>query len=97
MRTQFVVSTFAALTIVAPALADSYPTRPITFVVPFAAGGPADTLARTLADPMSKILGQPIVVENIVGAGGSIAVGHVVHAVPDGSTRWALAIGARMP
>ena len=86
MRTQFVVSTFAALTIVAPALADSYPTRPITFVVPFAAGGPADTLARTLADPMSKILGQPIVVENIVGAGGSIAVGHVVHAVPDGYT-----------
>jgi tripartite-type tricarboxylate transporter receptor subunit TctC len=63
-----------------------YPTRPITLIVPFAAGGPTDTLARIVADRMRVSLGQPIIVENTTGAGGTIAVGRVVRAAPDGYT-----------
>lgn len=66
--------------------AGSYPTRPITLIVPFAAGGPTDTLARSLAQPLSKILGQSIVIEDVSGAGGSIGVERVVRATPDGYT-----------
>lgn len=68
------------------ACAESYPSRPITLVVPFAAGGGIDILARLLAEPMRKSLGQPLVVENVTGAGGTIAVGRVVQAAPDGYT-----------
>ena len=63
-----------------------YPTRPITIIVPFPAGGPVDTLARLLAEPMRRALGQPLVVENVGGAGGSIAVARVARAEPDGYT-----------
>ncbi len=63
-----------------------YPTRPITIVVPFAAGGATDVLARVLADPMSKSLGQTIIVENVTGAAGSIGVSRVVRAPADGYT-----------
>ncbi len=63
-----------------------YPTRPITIVVPFAAGGATDVLARVLADPMSKPLGQTIIVENLTGAAGSIGVARVVRAPADGYT-----------
>jgi tripartite-type tricarboxylate transporter receptor subunit TctC len=66
--------------------ASDYPDQSIKFIVPFAAGGPTDTLGRVLAEPMSKILGQSIVVENVVGAGGTIGVGRAVHAKPDGYT-----------
>ncbi|MEQ1776353.1 MAG: tripartite tricarboxylate transporter substrate-binding protein [Burkholderiales bacterium] len=66
--------------------AQTYPSRPITIVVPFAAGGPTDTLARIVSDPMRKLLGQTVVVENVTGAGGSIAVGRVARAAPDGYT-----------
>ena len=66
--------------------AKEYPSRPITLVVPFAAGGPVDTLARIISAPMSKTLGQPIIVENLPGAAGSIAVGRVAKATPDGYT-----------
>jgi tripartite-type tricarboxylate transporter receptor subunit TctC len=69
----------------APA-ADGYPNQPITLVVPFAAGGPADTLARLLAARMRSLLGQPIIVENVVGAGGTLGVRRVVQAAPDGYT-----------
>lgn len=69
-----------------PAAAQTYPTRPITMVVPFAAGGPVDTLARILAEAMRKELGQPIIVENIGGAAGTIAVGRVAKSAPDGYT-----------
>ena len=63
-----------------------YPSRPITIVVPFAAGGPTDTLARIVAERMKSALGQPIVIENVSGAGGTIGVGRVARAAPDGYT-----------
>jgi tripartite-type tricarboxylate transporter receptor subunit TctC len=63
-----------------------YPVRPITMIVPFAAGGPLDTIGRILAERMRLSLGQPIVVEAVSGAGGSIGVGRVAHAAPDGYT-----------
>lgn len=66
--------------------AQNFPTRPVTIVVPFAAGGPTDTLARILAQRMSITLGQSVVVENVTGAGGSIGVGRVVRAAGDGYT-----------
>ncbi len=68
------------------AYAQAYPTRPITLVVPFAAGGPVDTLARFLTERMRPLLGQPIIIENVGGAGGSIGVGRVARAAPDGYT-----------
>lgn len=64
----------------------AYPSRPITIIVPFAAGGPTDALARVLAERMRQSLGQTIVVEDITGAGGTIGVGRAVHAAPDGYT-----------
>ncbi|HET7158524.1 MAG TPA: tripartite tricarboxylate transporter substrate-binding protein, partial [Burkholderiales bacterium] len=64
--------------------AQTYPSRPITIVVPFSAGGPTDGLARIISEPMRKILGQPILVDNTTGAGGSIGVAKVVRAPPDG-------------
>src|SRR3954468_14975093 len=66
--------------------AQPYPSRPITMVVPFAAGGPTDTLARIVAERMRQSLGQTVIVENTPGAAGSIAVGRVVRAAPDGYT-----------
>lgn len=67
-----------------PAMAQSYPSRPITIVVPFSAGGPTDTLARIIGERMRKPLGQPVLVDNTTGAGGSIGVAKVVRAPPDG-------------
>ena len=66
--------------------AQTYPSRPLTIVVPYSAGGPTDTLARLMSEPMRKSLGQTVVVENVTGAGGSIATGRVVRAAPDGYT-----------
>jgi tripartite-type tricarboxylate transporter receptor subunit TctC len=68
------------------ALAQSYPERPITIVVPFSAGGPTDTVTRLVAEAMSKDLGQQIVVENVTGAGGTLGAGRVAKAAPDGYT-----------
>ncbi len=68
------------------AFAADYPTRPITFVVPFAAGGATDVLARVLADPMGRALGQTIIVEDLAGAAGAIGVARVAHAPADGYT-----------
>jgi putative tricarboxylic transport membrane protein len=64
----------------------AYPEAPITFIVPFAAGGPTDTVTRLVADPMSKELGQQIVVQNVAGAGGTLAAGQVATAPADGYT-----------
>ena len=69
-----------------PVDAAEFPSKPITLVVPFSAGGPVDTLARIISVPMAKTLGQVIIVENLPGAAGSIAVGRVVKAAPDGYT-----------
>jgi tripartite-type tricarboxylate transporter receptor subunit TctC len=66
--------------------AQDYPTRPITIVVPFPAGGPTDTLARIFGDRVKVTLGQPLIVENVTGASGSIGVGRVAKAAPDGYT-----------
>jgi tripartite-type tricarboxylate transporter receptor subunit TctC len=68
------------------ATAQPYPSRPITMVVPLAAGGPLDTIARILAEPMRLSLGQPVIVENVTGAAGSIGTGRVARAAPDGYT-----------
>ena len=66
------------------ATAQPYPSRPITMVVPLAAGGPLDTIARILAEPMRLSLGQPVIVENVTGAAGTIGTGRVARAAPDG-------------
>jgi tripartite-type tricarboxylate transporter receptor subunit TctC len=77
----------AALTAVSPvAWAQTYPTRPITMIVPFPAGGFFDAVGRTLAEQMRKSLRQPIIIENIGGADGSIGVGRAARARPDGYT-----------
>jgi tripartite-type tricarboxylate transporter receptor subunit TctC len=68
------------------AWAQAYPMRPITIVVPYPAGGPTDTLARILAEHLRTSLGQPVIIENVSGAGGSIGVGRVARAAPDGYT-----------
>ncbi len=71
---------------VAGGRSETYPTRPITMVVPFAAGGPTDTLARVLSARIGAQLGQTIVIENVTGASGSIGVARVARAAPDGYT-----------
>jgi tripartite-type tricarboxylate transporter receptor subunit TctC len=77
----------AALTAaISPAQADSYPSRSVTVIVPFAAGGPTDVLIRIITDKMQGPLGQPIVVEDMGGAGGGIAAARVARAAPDGYT-----------
>src|SRR6201997_1041064 len=81
------VALIAALaTQAAPACAQDYPTRPITLIVPYAAGGGNDLMARTAAEKMSKTLGHQIVIENRGGAGGSIATRAIAKAAPDGYT-----------
>jgi tripartite-type tricarboxylate transporter receptor subunit TctC len=68
------------------AWAQAYPARPITMLVGYGVGGPSDTIARIVADRMKAALGQPIVVENVTGAAGSIGVGRLARAAPDGYT-----------
>jgi tripartite-type tricarboxylate transporter receptor subunit TctC len=68
------------------AAADDYPSRAIVVVVPFAAGGPTDTIARIVTERMSVMLGRPLVIENITGAAGTIGTGRVARASPDGYT-----------
>ena len=75
----------ALATLAGPALA-AYPERPVTVVVPFAAGGATDVIARIYADHMSRTLGQQLVIENVTGAGGTIAATRVARATPDGYT-----------
>src|ERR1700719_5189681 len=81
-----VVALAASLGNIASASAQSFPTRPVTIVVPFAAGGPADAMARVVGDRMRASLGQQMIIENVAGGAGSIGVGRVVRAAPDGYT-----------
>ncbi len=83
---RIVLTIAACLLLQSPALAQEYPVRPITLLVPFAAGGATDTVARVTAQSMSKSLGQPIVIENALGAGGTIAATRASRADPDGYT-----------
>src|SRR5437588_9088571 len=66
--------------------AQPYPSRPITMVVPFGAGGPTDALARILGERMRGALGQQVIIENVTGASGNLGVGRVARANPDGYT-----------
>jgi tripartite-type tricarboxylate transporter receptor subunit TctC len=86
----------AALMLPALAHAQSYPTRPITVVVPFPAGGPSDVVARIVADGMSKHLGQTMVIENVGGAGGTLGSGRVATAEADGYTLLAGSMGSHV-
>jgi tripartite-type tricarboxylate transporter receptor subunit TctC len=78
--------------------AQPYPSRPITIIVPVPPGGVADPIARILADHLTVTLGQPVVIENVTGAGGSIGVGRAARAAPDGYTlsigNWLSHVGA---
>lgn len=76
----------AALTAALPAHAQDYPTRAVTWIVPFAAGGPTDALARTIAERVSRELGQSIIIENAAGAGGTVGTTKASRATPDGYT-----------
>jgi putative tricarboxylic transport membrane protein len=75
-----------ALAAIGLARAQTYPSRPITMVVPFGAGGPSDTIGRIVAEGMRELLGQPVIVENVAGASGTIGAGRVAGASPDGYT-----------
>jgi putative tricarboxylic transport membrane protein len=86
MVKHFLALAFTCSIAVAHATAQSYPAKPITIVVPFAAGGPNDVLARLVAEPMSRRLNQPVLIENVVGAGGTIGSTRAIKAVPDGYT-----------
>lgn len=96
IRNAFVaVLTFVALLPVA-AQGQSYPSRPITVVVPFPAGGPSDVVARIVTDGMSRHLGQSMVIENVGGAGGTLGSGRVATAEPDGYTLLAGSMGSHV-
>ena len=92
------VAILALLTTAATAAAQSFPSRPVTVIVPFPAGGPTDTLARILAEYAKGPLGQPVIVENVAGAGASIGIGRAVASPPDGYTlslgNWTSHVGA---
>ena len=86
MRKLGLAAALAILAGIAGAAAQTYPSRPITLIVPFPAGGSTDAVGRILVERMRTSLGQPIVIENVGGAGGSIGVGRVARAAPDGYT-----------
>ena len=78
------VALVASLQCIGPALSQDWPTRPVTMVVPFAAGGPADTVGRILASGLSELLGQQVIIENVGGSGGMTGSSRVAKAAPDG-------------
>src|SRR2546430_9618523 len=83
-----VLATVAAIAAIAsvPAAAQDFPTRPLTLVVPYAPGGPADIVTRIVTPKMTEVLGQQIIVENVPGAGGMTGAARVARAAPDGYT-----------
>src|SRR5471032_2647217 len=83
---KFVLAVVAAIAFSTAALAQNFPSRPITIIVPFSAGGPSDVMTRILAERMKVTLGETILIENVTGAGGSIGVGRALRSPPDGYT-----------
>ena len=81
-----VIAVAATIAGLGDAAAQTYPSRPVSMVVPYAPGGPTDTIARIMAEHMRGSLGQPVIIENVSGAGGSIGVARVARATPDGYT-----------
>jgi tripartite-type tricarboxylate transporter receptor subunit TctC len=92
-----IVIAIALVAGVVPMRAQDYPTRSITVIVPFPAGGASDVVARIISNQMSKILGQPFIIENVSGAGGTVGSGRVAAAAPDGYTLLAAAMGSHVP
>jgi tripartite-type tricarboxylate transporter receptor subunit TctC len=86
MRKTILAALTALLTFSATARAETYPSHPITLIVPFSAGGPTDSMARILGERMQRSLGQTITIENVTGAAGSLGVGRVVRSPADGYT-----------
>ncbi len=86
MMRKLVLGVLAVLAFGGAAAAQNYPSRPITIIVPFSAGGPSDVMARILAERMKTTLGETVQIENVTGAGGSIGVGRAVRSAPDGYT-----------
>jgi tripartite-type tricarboxylate transporter receptor subunit TctC len=87
MRKRIVAAAFAAIIAgVASAGAQTYPARQVTMIAPFPAGGPADSIARVIAEPIREALGQPVVIENVPGAGGNLGIGRLARSEPDGYT-----------
>src|SRR5437773_6061456 len=86
MRRTVLAALIALMSFGGNALADNFPSHPITIVVPFSAGGPSDAMARILAERMKATLGETVLVENVTGAGGSVGVGRAVRSPPDGYT-----------
>jgi tripartite-type tricarboxylate transporter receptor subunit TctC len=83
---KIVLAVLATLALGGSAFAQNFPSRPITIVVPFSAGGPSDAMARILAERMKVTLGEAVLIENVTGAGGSIGVGRALRSPPDGYT-----------
>jgi tripartite-type tricarboxylate transporter receptor subunit TctC len=86
MLRRTVLAALPASLVAGRTLADTYPSRPITMIVPFAAGGPTDLMARIMGERMAKELGQQFIIDNTTGAAGTIAVGKAVRSAPDGYT-----------
>ena len=86
MRRTVLAALIALMSFGGNALADNFPSHPITIVVPFSAGGPSDAMTRILAERMKTTLGEAVLVENVTGAGGSVGVGRAVRSPPDGYT-----------
>ena len=86
MLRRVIAAAIFAIALPGAAIAQPFPSRPITIVVPYPAGGPLDQVARTVSEHMRETLGQPLVVENVSGAGGSIGAGRVARATPNGYT-----------
>src|SRR5260221_3508992 len=86
MRKTILAALMGMLAFGSAALAQNYPSHPITIIVPYAAGGPSDVMSRILAERMKVTLGEAVLIENVTGAGGSIGVGRAVRSPPDGYT-----------
>ena len=100
MKRLLIAAAFVAAFSVSAA-AQSYPSRPVTLIAPFPAGGPLDTIARIISEPMRIALGQPVIIENVTGAGGNIGTARVARSAPDGYTigmgQWSTHVVNRSP